>query len=71
VLGEKILRIVPNGTHEWDKYIDSEDADNAINDRGFVTLGKSGVMIKNPISMEMTEFPNWLRANYMIMSKRI
>jgi hypothetical protein len=28
-------------------------------------------MVKNPLTMELDEFPNYLRSNYMLMAKRL
>ena len=70
-MGEKLLRLLPPGTHDWNQYINQEEIEDVINERGFRTLGKAGVMVTNPLTLEMGEFPNWLRANYVMISKRI
>jgi 2-polyprenyl-3-methyl-5-hydroxy-6-metoxy-1,4-benzoquinol methylase len=61
--------MVPMGTHEWTKYINADDMERMIQPEGRVTA-KAGLMITNPITLEMDEFPNWLRGNYMMMVKR-
>ena len=65
------MRMVPIGTHEWKQYINSEDIENMLSPMGFRTVGKAGAMITNPITFEMDEFPNWLRGNYMMISKKL
>jgi len=57
--------MVPMGTHEWDKYLNFEDLEGML--RPAVTVAKAGVMISNLLTNEMDEYPNWLRANYMMI----
>lgn len=63
--------MVPVGTHEWNQYVNPEDIERMVLPQGYRTVAKSGAMITNPITMEMEEFPNWHRANYMILFKRL
>ena len=63
--------MVPKGTHEWDQYINVEEIENILSPLGHRTVAKTGVMVTNPFTMEMDEFPNWLRGNYMILTKRL
>lgn len=70
LVGEYITRMVPMGTHEWNRYLNLEDIQNMIHSQGFNTIAKTGTMISNPITMEMEEFPNWFRGNYMLMAKK-
>ena len=53
------------GTHEWDKYLNFEDLEGML--RPAVTVAKAGVNISNLLTNEMDEYPNWLRANYMMI----
>jgi len=71
LLGESILRLVPAGTHDWNAYINSEDVENIIWPEGLRTLDKKGVMVKNPLTLEMTEVSNWYRSNYMLIARKI
>jgi 2-polyprenyl-3-methyl-5-hydroxy-6-metoxy-1,4-benzoquinol methylase len=71
IVGENILRIVPAGTHNWNDYINSEDVENIIWSEGLRTLDKKGVMVKNPLTLEMTEVYNWYRSNYIMISRKI
>lgn len=59
--------MVPMGTHEWNKYINSSDVEDMLRSHGGHSMAKAGVMITNPLTLEMGEFPNWLRGNYMMM----
>jgi 2-polyprenyl-3-methyl-5-hydroxy-6-metoxy-1,4-benzoquinol methylase len=70
-VGEYITRIVPMGTHEWKQYINIEDVEGILKPEGAVTIDKAGVMITNPLTLEMGEFPNWLRGNYMLSMRRV
>ncbi|CDW84433.1 hexaprenyldihydroxybenzoate mitochondrial [Stylonychia lemnae] len=71
LMAEYVLRLVPKGTHEWNQYINVEDIEGALSSQAFRTVAKAGAMVTNPLTMEMDEFPNWLRGNYMILSKRL
>jgi polyprenyldihydroxybenzoate methyltransferase / 3-demethylubiquinol 3-O-methyltransferase len=70
-LGEYVTRMLPLGTHEWNQYINIEDVEGILRSGGGQTIDRSGIMVTNPLTMEMGEFPNWHRANYMLISKRI
>lgn len=65
-----MTRMVPMGTHEWNKYINAEDLERMLQPEGQV-IAKAGLMITNPVTSEMDEFPKWLRGNYMMMVKRL
>lgn len=62
--------MVPMGTHEWNRYLNAEDIENIIAPEGLKAINKAGVMVSNPLTMEMKEFPNWLRGNYLMMTKK-
>ena len=63
--------MVPMGTHEWSQYLDASEVENILRPSGLETLAKAGAMVTNPLSMEMDLFPNWLRGNYMMLSRKI
>jgi len=65
------MKLMPKGTHEWDKFINIEDLERMITSQAFRTVAKAGAMVTNPLTLEMDEFPNWYRSNYMILSKRL
>ena len=69
-MGEYVTRMVPMGTHEWSQYINIEDLERMITEGGGQTLSKAGLMITNPITFEMDEFPQWHRGNYMVIAKK-
>ena len=58
------------GTHEWSQYLNIEDLESMLRPHGGQTVAKAGLMITNPVTLEMAEFPQWLRGNYMMMVKR-
>ncbi len=70
-LGEYVTRMLPLGTHEWDQYINIEDVESILRSGGAEITDRAGIMITNPLTMEMGEFPNWHRGNYMLIAKRI
>lgn len=70
-MGEYVTRIVPMGTHEWKLYMNHDQVESILSSAGGQTIDKAGVMITNPLTGEMREFPNWLRSNYMLMAKRL
>lgn len=70
-MGEYLTRLVPRGTHEWSQYINVEDLEAMLRPHGGQTTARAGLMVTNPLTMEMAEFPTWLRGNYMLMFKRV
>lgn len=71
LVAENILRIVPMGTHEWNQYMNPEEIANILHPLGLRNVAQTGAMIINPLTMEMDEFPNWMRGNYLMMFKRL
>jgi 2-polyprenyl-3-methyl-5-hydroxy-6-metoxy-1,4-benzoquinol methylase len=71
IVGEYVTRMVPMGTHEWKQYINMEDLEGILRQDGGVTVDRAGIMITNPLTLEMEEFPNWFRGNYMVMVKKV
>ncbi len=69
-MAENVLQMVPKGTHEWDLYMNPEEVEGIVQPYGFTQIAKSGVMINNPLTLEMGELP-WLRSNYMLMFRRL
>lgn len=76
VFGEYILGLLPKGTHEWDLLINPETVEKYLGVGNpehkvppFETLEKTGVFIRNPMTMEMMELPAFTRSNYMLMSR--
>lgn len=58
------------GTHEWKLYMNPDQVESILAQKGGQTVAKAGLMISNPLTLEMSEFPNWLRGNYMLMAKK-
>ena len=75
-MGEKILGLLPKGTHEYDMLISPETIEKVVhagniehNVLPFQTVQKTGAFLANPLTMEMKEVDSFLRGNYMIMFK--
>ena len=73
-MGEKVLGLLPKGTHEYDMLINAETVEKFVHQGykevgvpPFKTVEKTGVCLANPLTMEMKEVPTFLRANYMVM----
>jgi len=73
-MGEKVLGLLPKGTHEYDLLISPETVEGVVHQgnklRGvqpFETVEKTGAFLANPLTMEMTETPSFLRGNYLMM----
>jgi len=68
-LGAEILtRIVPPGTHEWDKYISPDDLCYILKSNGLRVLNVQGFMY-NIFSNTMTE-TNDTSVNYIVACKK-
>lgn len=65
------MRLLPLGTHEYEQFINPIDIENILNEVQLRRLDQTGVMVANPITMEMTETPNYLRSNFMMIFKKI
>ena len=55
VLGEYVLGLLPKGTHEYDLFINQEVVQSYLDERGLKTIGKTGVTVTNPVSLDMGE----------------
>ena len=76
-MGEKVLGLLPKGTHEYDLLISPETVEGIVHGgnpgRGvqqMQTVEKTGAFLANPVTMEMKEMPSFLRSNYLIMFKQ-
>ncbi|XP_019946749.2 ubiquinone biosynthesis O-methyltransferase, mitochondrial [Paralichthys olivaceus] len=49
VVAEQLLRIVPSGTHDWEKFISPEDLERLLESNGFSVQSVQG-MLYNPVS---------------------
>ena len=73
-MGEKVLGLLPKGTHEYDLLISPETVESVVHQgnklvgvQEFETVEKTGAFLANPITMEMKEVKSFLRGNYLIM----
>ncbi len=65
---EYILRWLPIGTHDWNKFIKPEELENYLSQENFSTLDIKG-LIFNPFSNKWKRSDN-LSVNYIICSKK-
>lgn len=69
ILGAEILtRIVPSGTHEWDKYISPDELSALLKSNGLRVLNTQGFMY-NPLTNSMAEVAD-TSVNYIITCKK-
>uniref|UniRef100_A0A4W3JB58 Uncharacterized protein n=1 Tax=Callorhinchus milii TaxID=7868 RepID=A0A4W3JB58_CALMI len=57
VVAEKVLRIVPSGTHEWQKFISPEELEKILKFNGFTVETVNG-MLYNPLSASWSWITN-------------
>ena len=76
-MGEKVLGLLPKGTHEYEQLICPETVEKFVTEskpgngvQQFETLHKTGVFLANPLTMEMKEVDSFLRGNYMMTFKQ-
>ena len=65
---EYILRWLPIGTHDWNKFIKPEELEKILNDNKFQTLDMSGLEF-NPITSKWKKSDN-LSVNYIVSSSK-
>jgi 2-polyprenyl-6-hydroxyphenyl methylase / 3-demethylubiquinone-9 3-methyltransferase len=70
VAAEYILRLVPEGTHDWQKFIKPAELLPWLHAEGFDVLDMTGVAY-NPLSATFRLTPNDLRVNYMMVAARV
>ena len=63
---EYILRWLPIGTHDWNKFLKPEELEKILHDEKFYTLDMSGLEF-NPISSKWKKTQN-LSVNYIVSS---
>ena len=66
---EYILRWLPIGTHDWNKFLKPEELEKYLSDKKFKTLDISGLEF-NPIIRKWKRSSN-LSVNYIICSQKI
>lgn len=65
---EYVLRWVPRGTHQWDKFVKPEELERAFEDSGLDIIGERGV-IYNPLA-DRWQLSSDMDVNYMMVGKR-
>ena len=66
---EYILRWLPRGTHEWNKFIKPEELEKTLSENNFKTLEIKGLEF-NPIFKKWYKSDN-LSVNYIISSYKV
>ena len=66
---EYVLRWLPIGTHDWNKFIKPEELQNFLNKEKFSTLDVKGLKF-NPFTNSWKK-SNDLSVNYIIISEKI
>jgi 2-polyprenyl-6-hydroxyphenyl methylase/3-demethylubiquinone-9 3-methyltransferase len=65
---EYVLRWVPRGTHQWDKFVTPRELERAIEDAGLDVIGERGV-IYNPLA-DRWQLSSDMDVNYMLVASR-
>ena len=65
---EYVLRWVPRGTHQWDKFVTPAELERAIEDAGLDVIGERGV-IYNPLA-DRWQLSSDMDVNYMLVGSR-
>ena len=65
---EYVLRWVPRGTHQWDKFVKPEELERAFEDSGLDVIGERGV-IYNPLA-DRWQLSSDMDVNYMMVGTR-
>jgi len=65
---EYVLRWVPRGTHQWDKFVTPVELETAIEDSGLRITGERGV-IYNPFA-DRWQLSSDMDVNYMLVAQR-
>ncbi len=65
---EYVLRWLPRGTHQWDKFVTPVELETAIEDSGLHVIGERGV-IYNPFA-DRWQLSSDMDVNYMLVAQR-
>jgi 2-polyprenyl-6-hydroxyphenyl methylase/3-demethylubiquinone-9 3-methyltransferase len=65
---EYVLRWVPRGTHQWDKFVTPQELETAIENTGLRVTGERGVMY-NPFA-DRWQLSSDMDVNYMLVAAR-
>ncbi len=67
---ERLLGLVPPGTHEWKKFIKTEELEAALRDAGFKRLSFGGI-VPNPLKATWELSETDLSVNYMVSAEAV
>jgi 2-polyprenyl-6-hydroxyphenyl methylase/3-demethylubiquinone-9 3-methyltransferase len=65
---EYILRLIPLGTHQWDKFVTPDELEAAMEDHGLTVVDERG-MVLNLLAFEW-QLSNDLDVNYMVVAAK-
>jgi 2-polyprenyl-6-hydroxyphenyl methylase/3-demethylubiquinone-9 3-methyltransferase len=65
---EYVLRWLPRGTHQWDKFVKPEELESAIERNDLQVIGERGV-IYNPLA-DRWQLSSDMDVNYMLVAQR-
>ncbi len=66
---EYVLRWLPRGTHDWNKFVKPSEMADSLNKRGFESPTPTGIVF-NPLSGKFSLNPNDLDVNYLLSAKK-
>ena len=70
IAAERILGLIPAGTHDWKKFIKPEELDRALHAAGFNRLRQSGIVF-NPLAGAWRLSPADLSINYIVSAEAV
>ncbi len=65
---EYVLRWIPRGTHQWEKFVTPRELEQAVEDAGLRVIGERGV-IYNPLA-DCWQLSSDMKVNYMLAATR-
>ena len=65
---EYVLRWVPRGTHQWDKFVKPEELELALEDAGLGVIGERGVIYN--LVIDRWQLSSDMDVNYMVVASR-
>ncbi len=66
---EYVLRWLPRGTHQWEKFIRPEELEEWLKDAGMAVIDRTGV-IYNPLTGKWLKADDDMDVNYMLLAHR-
>lgn len=65
---EYVLRWVPRGTHQWDKFVTPEELERALENAGLQVIGERGVIYN--LFADRWQLSSDMDVNYMVVAER-